>query len=110
MNAITNPHREALLAAAAGPIEGFDVSDPALYEHQAWGPYFARLRRMVSGQHHFVSPAYLYQYATEAAWKEDHRRLDNGRAFTRTVALALASAKSAVFCGYWQRHQTVGAL
>ncbi len=38
--------------------------------------YFAHLRRMVSGQHHFVSPRYLYQYATEAAWKEDYRRLD----------------------------------
>ena len=72
--------------------------------------YFARLRRMVSGQHHFCTARYLYQYATEAAWKEDHRRLDNGRAFTRTIALALASAKSAVFCGYWQRHQTAGAL
>ena len=45
MNAITNPHREALLAGAAGPIERFDVSDPALFEHEAWGPYFARLRR-----------------------------------------------------------------
>jgi cytochrome P450 len=45
MNAIANPRREALLAAAAGPIEVFDVSNPALYEHQAWGPYFDRLRR-----------------------------------------------------------------
>lgn len=45
MNAIANPRREALLAAAAGPIEGFDVSNPALYEHEAWGPYFARLRQ-----------------------------------------------------------------
>ncbi len=45
MNAISNPKREALLAAANGPIEGFDVSNPALYEHEAWGPYFARLRR-----------------------------------------------------------------
>ena len=45
MNAITDPRRAALLAAAAGPIKGFDVSDPALYEHDAWHPYFARLRR-----------------------------------------------------------------
>lgn len=45
MNAITDPRRDALLAAATQPIEGFDVSDPALYEHNAWRPYFARLRR-----------------------------------------------------------------
>ena len=69
--------------------------------------YFSRLRRMVGGQHHFVTARYLYQYATEAAWKEDHRRLDNGRAFTRTIGLALASAKSAAFCGYWQRRRFV---
>jgi transposase-like protein len=40
--------------------------------------YFSRLRRMVQGQHHFVSPQHLHQYAADAAWKEDHRRLDNG--------------------------------
>ena len=51
MNAITNPRREALLAAAAGPIDGFDVSDPALYEHEAWNPYFARLRREAPVHH-----------------------------------------------------------
>lgn len=30
--------------------------------------FFSRLRRMVRGQHHFVSPKYLHQYATHAAW------------------------------------------
>lgn len=72
--------------------------------------YFARLRRMVSGQHHFVSPGYLYQYATEAAWKEDHRRLPHGSACAPTLRLALVSARSAVFSGYWQRRcANVGA-
>jgi hypothetical protein len=44
------------------------------------------------GQHHGVSLRYLYQYAQyagEAGWKEDHRRLDNGRAFNPTLELAL---------------------
>lgn len=72
--------------------------------------YFARLRRMVSGQHHFVTARYLYQYATEAAWKEDHRRLPNGKAFAHAIRLALVSAKSASFCGYWQRHTVKGAI
>jgi len=44
MNAISDPRRDALLAAAAGPIGGFDVANPALYEHAAWGPYFERMR------------------------------------------------------------------
>lgn len=65
--------------------------------------YFARLRRMIEGQHHGVSPKYLYQYANEAAWKEDHRRLPNGSAFNRTLRLALGSPVSRDWAGYWQR-------
>ncbi len=56
--------------------------------------YFSRLRRMVQGQHHHVSARYLHQYACEAAWKEDHRRLPNGAAFSRTVRLAMMSPVS----------------
>jgi ISXO2-like transposase domain len=37
--------------------------------------FFVRLRRMVRGQHHFVSPKYLHRYAAHAAWLEDHRAL-----------------------------------
>ena len=51
--------------------------------------YFARLRRMVRGQHHHVSPRYLYQYANHAAWLEDHRRLSNGALARRTLGNAL---------------------
>ena len=49
---------------------------------------------MVEGQHHHVSPQYLHQYASEAAWKEDHRRLDNGTLTTRALRLGLAHPKS----------------
>jgi hypothetical protein len=38
--------------------------------------YFARLRRMVAGQHHGVSARHLHAYASHAAWMEDHRRMD----------------------------------
>ena len=51
--------------------------------------FLARLRRMVDGQHHHVSPQYLYQYANHAAWLEDHRRLDNGALTNRALGLAL---------------------
>ncbi len=66
--------------------------------------YFSRLRRMIGGQHHHVSPQYLYQYASEAAWKEDHRLDANGTAYARTIRCAMAAPVSRTFAGYWQRH------
>ena len=65
--------------------------------------YFSRLHRMVDGQHHHVSARYLYQYAAEAAWKEDNRRLPNGAAFSRTLSLAMGSPVSRTWKGYWER-------
>lgn len=65
--------------------------------------FLARLRRMVNGQHHHVGPQYLHSYAAMAAWKEDHRRLDNGALARRTVSLAMASPVSRQWAGYWQR-------
>jgi transposase-like protein len=65
--------------------------------------YFSRLRRMVRGQHHYVSPQYLYQYANHAAWLEDHRRDDNGALTHRMIGLALNHKVSRNWKGYWQR-------
>lgn len=65
--------------------------------------YFSRLRRMVRGQHHYVSPQYLHQYANHAAWLEDHRRLDNGALAHRALGLALSHKASGNWKGYWQR-------
>jgi transposase-like protein len=65
--------------------------------------FFSRLRRMVTGQHHGVSPKYLHQYSAHAAWLEDHRRRDNGGNAHATVALAMAHPVSRVWAGYWQR-------
>lgn len=66
--------------------------------------FFSRLRRMVTGQHHGVSPKYLHQYSAHAAWLEDHRRSDNGANARRVVANAMAHPVSRVWAGYWQRH------
>jgi transposase-like protein len=66
--------------------------------------FLARLRRMVDGQHHGVSPQYLYQYANHAAWLEDHRRLDNGALAQHALGLALQHPVSRNWKGYWQRH------
>jgi transposase-like protein len=65
--------------------------------------YFSRLRRMIDGQHHQVSPRHLHRYAGEAAWKEDHRSLSNGVLAHRALGLALNHAPSKFFAGYWHR-------
>lgn len=65
--------------------------------------YFARLRRMVEGQHHGVSPQYLHQYANQAAWLEDNRRTDNGTLARIVVSNAMGSPVSRQWKGYWQR-------
>jgi transposase-like protein len=65
--------------------------------------YFSRLRRAVTGQHHHVSPQYLHQYAGENAWREDHRRTDNGAQFKMVAGAALHSPVSRMWKGYWQR-------
>lgn len=66
--------------------------------------FFSRLRRMVTGQHHGVSPKYLHQYSAHAAWLEDHRRRSNGANSTGAVKLAMAHPVSRVWAGYWQRN------
>jgi hypothetical protein len=63
----------------------------------------SRLRRMVKGQHHTVSPQYLHQYAAHAAWLEDHRRLANGALANRALGLMLGHKVSRNWKGYWQR-------
>jgi transposase-like protein len=65
--------------------------------------FLARLRKMVEGQHHHVSSQHLHQYATHAAWMEDHRREDNGKLCHRALGLALAHPVSREWKGYWQR-------
>ena len=65
--------------------------------------YFSRLRRMVAGQHHHVSPRHLHQYAAHAAWMEDRRRTDNGSLVHTALGLALKHPVSRNWKGYWQR-------
>jgi transposase-like protein len=69
-------------------------------EAESW---FSRLRRSEMGIHHRISGQYLYQYANEMAWREDHRREPNGLHFRRVTGAALRHPKSDVWRGYWQR-------
>lgn len=73
-------------------------------KHTNWvESYFSRLRRMVLGQHHHVSPQYLHQYANHAAWLEDNRRTDNGTLANVLVSNAMGCPVSRDWKGYWQR-------
>ena len=65
--------------------------------------FFARMRRAEQGHHHHIAGVYLARYAQESAWREDHRRADNGGQVRGIVALALGAPPSVDFCGYWQR-------
>jgi transposase-like protein len=65
--------------------------------------FFSRLRRMVAGQHHGVSPRYLHQYSAHAAWLEDHRRRSNGENANAAIGLAMEHPVSRTWKGYWQR-------
>jgi len=72
--------------------------------HTNWvESYFARLRKMIGGQHHWVSAKYLYQYAEHSAWLEDHRDTDIEGLVKRITTAAMEAPKSAKFKGYWQR-------
>lgn len=65
--------------------------------------FFSRLRNMIQGQHHGVSPKYLGQYANHAAWLEDNRRTDNGTLAHIAVSNAMEAPVSRNWKGYWQR-------
>jgi hypothetical protein len=65
--------------------------------------FFSRLRRSEIGHHHHIAGAYLVRYAQESAWREDHRRVDNGRQTMSLAGLAMMAPTSVDWCGYWQR-------
>ena len=65
--------------------------------------YFSRLRRMEVGTHHHIAGKYIAAYAGEAAWREDHRRTDNGQQAAMVGAALMAGGVSRQWAGYWQR-------
>jgi len=65
--------------------------------------FFSRVRRAEIGHHHHIAGPYLIRYAQESAWREDHRRVDNGRQVQAVMALALACRPSVDWSGYGRR-------
>ena len=66
--------------------------------------FFSRLRRAEIGHHHHIAGAYLARYAQESAYREGHRRDDNGKQVRGVVGLAMKARPSVDFCGYWRRN------
>ena len=64
--------------------------------------FFSRLRRMQLGQHHKMTNLYLNNYANEAAYREDTRRMSNGDIFADIATRCGRKSVSKDFCGYWQ--------
>ena len=65
--------------------------------------FFSRLRRMEIGTHHHIAGPYLAAYASEASFREDNRRVDNGGLAGMVGQAAMASKVSRQWKGYWQR-------
>ena len=61
------------------------------------------MRRAEIGHHHLIARADLVRYAQEAAFREDHRQMDNGRQVRTLSGLAMAAPTSVDWCRYWQR-------
>jgi transposase-like protein len=83
--------------------DAYSLQDEAQTHTNNAEGFFSRMRRGEIGHHHHVAGPYLLRFAQEAAWREDHKRQDNGSHVDRIVALALANKPSVDFCGYWQR-------
>ena len=69
--------------------------------------FFSRMRRAEIGHHHHIAGAYLVRYAREAEWREDHRRMDNGRQVRSVSTLAMKAPTSVDWCGDWQRANVI---
>jgi transposase-like protein len=63
--------------------------------------YFSRLRRGELGHHRHIAGPYFVRYAQAAAWREDLRRVSNGKQVYGVVGLAMRCRPSVDFCGYW---------
>ena len=64
--------------------------------------YFSRFRRMEIGQTHKFGTRYLANYANEAAYREDTRRLSNGEIFRDILGKCAHTGTHRDWCGYWQ--------
>lgn len=74
-------------------------TDDGVNENQAES-YFSRLRRMVIGTYHRVTPLYMLDYCVEVAWHEDVRRLRVSEQLRNLVTRVLGAGISRDWRGY----------
>lgn len=67
--------------------------------------FFSRLRRVELGTHHKIAGPYTLNYANDACWREDHRRVDSATRFRDLLTLAGCHPISRQLKGYWQRRK-----
>ncbi len=77
-------------------------TDKGINNNQAES-FFSRMRRMVWGQIHRLTPKYMLDYTTEIAWREDWRRRSTSMQVDELLGMALKK-KSTWWRGYWQGH------
>lgn len=63
--------------------------------------FFARVRRLVIGQIHRVTPHYVAEYINEVAWREDNRRKPTSEQVRGLLGFALRQP-SRKWRGYWR--------
>jgi len=81
----------------------FEFSTDAGVNNNQAESFFARMRRMVWGQIHRLTPKYMYDYTTEVAWREDARRTPTSVQVEQILGMAL-KRPSTWWRGYWQGH------
>lgn len=67
--------------------------------------FFSRIRRAEVGRHHHIAGVYLIRYVQAPAWREDHRRMDDGRQVQAVSGLAKTAPTSVDWWEYGQQSQ-----
>lgn len=83
-----------------------EFSNPEACTNQAES-FFARMRRAQRGVYNRIAGSYVPNYAREIAWREENRRVSNGRQFGMIVATSIKTPPSPLMKGYWQRRRPV---
>ena len=66
--------------------------------------FFSRMRRLVIGQVHRVTPKYMLDYMTEVSWREDSRRTSTAL-MVRDLLGKTQKTRSRWWRGYWQGYK-----
>ena len=72
--------------------------------------FWTRVRRMVWGTTHRITPHYLAEYTNEMAWREDVRRRSQRDKLEILLGKMLRSGRSRWWLGYWQGTHRTGDL